>query len=356
MNRVLHLARKDARRLGPAFSFWLCLIPVAPGLLVWKSAHAAPWLSAHVSDVLGVLHGILLLAGFLLAAQLSLEDPLHTPDAAWRTRPVSRRDLLLSKISLALVALVLAPVALLVVVWLAAGFNARDIAALALDQAAAHSLFAGLGLLLGATSRNLGQALLWLCGGLPLLLILPLAFHAGTGRLAGPLLLLAAITVPLGLLVAFMCKRGRFPALILFFAGLTFFSAVGLAPSPPPLAATTRVLTEQPFAVGSEIRADSVRCRLVHIEPFHPNSSPADPTPLIRVSWCKISPAGALLPSRPRPTSSTIGLHVQDATPAGPRELRSDTSSAGGVHLVRTVMVLSADQRESATWFPSTGP
>ena len=349
MNRPLHLARKDARRLACGLGLWLVLFPIPATLLVLHATGRLDSLSPKAPEVLGSVHLVLYIAGFLLAVQLALEDPLHGADAGWRTRPITVRDLLLAKLGLAGATLVAAPTALLALVWMAAGFGPRDIATLALDQAAVHALIAGFGLLLGALTRNLGQALLWLTAALP-----GLALAAGwPGERSHRTALLAAAfpAVALALRAAYRPRSSRGLSGGLGFAGaaLVTLGIFASVPDRPVWSAPSG--PGQALSVGTEARLGAEHLRLVRMEPDPKSSTPLQP--MLRLEWRGLAPHGILLPGGLAASSPHL-VRVRPGQPGqAPSSALIRSSRLAGIQFTFHELRLPAAQAEGAIWSPA---
>ena len=186
MNLVWHIAKKDLRRLAIPVGVWLAfiLIPTIAFRL------AAPEIEGHAASTIDMWRGffsiwsrlleaIQLVIAFVLAGTLVLEDPIVGTSSFWATRPIHGGQLLAAKLLAALLLLVATPILLLMPVWLASGFGARDLVVAAWDVAARFGVELLFALMTAALARNLAQFLFFsiLIGG----------FFAATAILPAPI-------------------------------------------------------------------------------------------------------------------------------------------------------------------------
>lgn len=348
MNRPLHFARKDARRLGPALGLWLALFPLPAALLVLHATGRVNAFAPGAPDVFGAVHQVLCAVGFLLAVQLALEDPLHHPDAHWRTRPIRLRDLLLAKLGLAFAALVAAPTLLLVLVWTAAGFAPRDIAALVSVQTTTHALLAGFGLLLGALTRDLGQALLWLAGSLAGLFLIVSQFHERTAGNAALLLPAALACIAFALCLAYRRRPLRILGGGLGFVG-AILATLAIQFSPPShQPESERASPALALVAGTEARFGSEQLRLIRIEPDASNSTPT--RPVVRVEWRRLAPHFPL-DSAAQVTPPV--LNGPDPLALVPLSAFTHVHAWAGLRYTRHELLLPAAGHEGVTWSPA---
>ncbi len=162
MNLVVHIVRKDWRRVRPALLAWYALI-AGKAWCVWRLSLSTDAAASHLATVgsfVDMLNGLEAVAGAFIAARLAFEDPPHNPQAFWLTRPISRWDLARAKSLGACLFFVAGPLLLLASLWLAAGFSPLELCSAAVEWTLVQGMFVGLGLLAGALSRGLGEALI----------------------------------------------------------------------------------------------------------------------------------------------------------------------------------------------------
>lgn len=185
MSPTWHIVRKDTRRLALPVAVWLAF---QAGALAWFEQ--APGFLA--SDVSTWLYGYGLwieqivivqgLFGFVLVGVLMLEDPARGSDVFWRTRPISGARLLAAKGLAAGLMFVVAPVVVLLPLWLALGFSAGEAGGAALTLIRGQLGVMLLGLAAGSLAASLAQQV-----GLVILLFgLQTASNAAGAWLGGP--------------------------------------------------------------------------------------------------------------------------------------------------------------------------
>lgn len=232
MNLTLHLVRKDWLRARPALVAWYILI-AGKAWFVWQLTRSTDTGSdlAALSTAVNLLNGLEAVTGALLAAWLALEDPAHSPNAFWPTRPISRSRLLQSKSLGPFLFFIAAPLLLLAPVWLAARFSAPEFFAAAADWALIQGLFVALGLLAGVLARDLGQVFL----GAPLLGLALLGVATWLRREPAPpawqSMTLGLAVAALGIAVAYELRR-RSPALGVVVIGSILVAGCGLPELP----------------------------------------------------------------------------------------------------------------------------
>lgn len=164
MNLTWHIVRKDLRRMAWPVAAWLGYsVVVAIGVLLasWlpekiEEAGAADWMRTLRSTMMAAAV-IGTSAVVMLAGVMALEDRVVGSDSFWLTRPIRGWRMLQAKLLAAGLLLVVAPVVVLVPVWLAAGFDARDVLWAAGDLAFTQALLVGVALGLAVLTENLGQ-------------------------------------------------------------------------------------------------------------------------------------------------------------------------------------------------------
>lgn len=359
MTTALHLARKDLLRLRGALALWLILLPLPAALTVWRASGLGHALSEGSGSLLIIAYMALKIVGLLLVAQLALEDPLHHPDAAWPTRPITRKDLLIAKGTLAALGFVVAPVILLTLVWVAAGFNLADIAALALTQLAGFAVFTGGGLLVGAISRHLNQVLLWLLAACPAFLISALSLYNRVPLTAAGWLMIAISLLIGGVIIAYLRPGSRPLTAALLISGLTAATFGNVQPARILDTATTTPTARhptisQPLRAGTTIQDDSLRHALVSAEWNPPSAGATERT--LQVEWMQLSPGATLTGPRSLKQPLTYLVLRPDGTRV-PTEASTwvRTYEIAGIHLtVRRTTVSARDA--AATWQPAEHP
>lgn len=356
MNIACHLARKDLLRLRGALTLWLILLPLPAALSVWQASGSAAMIGDEAGSLLISSYLVLKIVGLLLAAQLALEDPLHHPEAAWRTRPITRKDLFVAKATLGLLAFVVAPVGLLTLVWAAAGFQLKDITALALTQLTNFTVFASGGLLVGAISRQLTQVLLWLLAACPVFFIGSISLYEHVALTPGGWLSIAVSLLLGGVMLAYLRPSTRPLAATLLLSGLTAAALGNVAPArvfnPKTTTPTAQSSTTGlPLRAGTTSQTGSFRHKLVSAEWSPP--PPPDTERMLQLEWRQLSPGKTL--TRPRSMEQPIAYLV--LRPDGTRVATEANAwmrayEIAGVHLtVRRATVSARDA--DATWRPT---
>ena len=167
MNQMLHVFRKDLRRLRWAIVAWLAvvvarLIVKTVGAEFSFGAVGLQIVIANVSDLL-LFTEIVLLA--LIVAGLVHDEPLVGPDAFWLTRPIGARPLMAAKLLFAALFLIAAP--MVGDVMAVAAISRNPQAALRAAPAFVSSQMVWVSLLLGlaVVTPSLIRFLLTLVGG-----------------------------------------------------------------------------------------------------------------------------------------------------------------------------------------------
>ena len=150
--------------MAPAVGAWLGLV-VASALVVRcvempvevaMGGEVKNWLNG-MRVLLGCLIGSREILGVLLVAQLVQEDSLVGTEAAWLTRPIGRGRLLGAKLLGAAVMLMVVPVVVLMPIWLASGFSARELAGTVMTFAFWQGVMIVLAGSVAAMTRDLGK-------------------------------------------------------------------------------------------------------------------------------------------------------------------------------------------------------
>lgn len=221
MNLVWHLVRTDLRRVAWSAAVWLALVALPAWWVADLHVGDESVLAGTTTQWIGVMAGLgggltvmQALAGLLLAGQMVLEDPVEGTNAHWLTRPITGGRLLAAKLAAAALIFAVAPVAVLLPVWLAAGFGAGGCAVAAGEWA----LRAGGGVVaamaLAALAKEFSQ---FAISGMAALLLLGIAISrwpaSWIGREAAfngsPYLLFGAVVLPVAAAVLVMQYRTR---------------------------------------------------------------------------------------------------------------------------------------------------
>ena len=113
MNQVLHIFKKDLRRLRWALVAWIAV--VAARLILKTFGAELSFGTVGLQIVISNISDLLLFAGILLLALivsgLVHNEPLVGADAFWLTRPIGRSALLSAKLLFAVLFLVAVPTA-----------------------------------------------------------------------------------------------------------------------------------------------------------------------------------------------------------------------------------------------------
>lgn len=221
MTLVWHLARTDLRRLAWPAAVWLALVALPAWWMAGLHVGDESVLAGTTTRWIGVIAGLnggftvmQVLAGLLLAGQMVLEDPVEGTNAHWLTRPVAGWRLLAAKLVAALLIFVLAPVAVLLPVWAAAGFGAGGCAAAAAEWGLRASGGIVAAMALASLAKEFSQ---FAISGMASLLVLGIALSRGPsgwiGRQAAfngsPYLLLGAVVLPVAAAVLALQYRTR---------------------------------------------------------------------------------------------------------------------------------------------------
>jgi hypothetical protein len=130
---VWHIVRKDVRRTALPALLWLGFILVTALWFARTSptvhGHAGSEINAWVSLLsiwTGLLGAIQFVTGYVFAGSLVLEDPAIGSGVFWMTRPTGRLRMVAAKLSAAVLLFVVAPVALLISIWLMSGASGNE--------------------------------------------------------------------------------------------------------------------------------------------------------------------------------------------------------------------------------------
>lgn len=132
MSLILHIMRKDARRIWPLAGAWAALIATGFLLVALWSGVTLRFVTIETMPILfGGLVIIQQMAAYLLTAVLWHEDPAVGSRMRWATRPVSGRQLLAAKLAGTVLWFWVIPLALALPCWRACGFGRAELAAAA---------------------------------------------------------------------------------------------------------------------------------------------------------------------------------------------------------------------------------
>jgi hypothetical protein len=167
MSHVLHVFKKDVRRLRWAIALWIAavvgrLILNTSGAELSFGAVGPQIVIANLTDLLLAVE-ILLLA--LIVSRLVHDEPLVGADAFWLTRPIGATSLLAAKLSFAALFLVAAPMAGLSIVAAAVSGEPRVAVHAALAFAFSQTLWISFLVALAAVTPSLTRFLMTLVGG-----------------------------------------------------------------------------------------------------------------------------------------------------------------------------------------------
>lgn len=166
MRLIWHIAKKDIRRMAPPVALWLAFMLATA---VWFAVSAGTGMVLTSGDVEGWMRMVnafvalmlmihLVLPYFIVGAMV-VEEPLVGSSAFWMTRPISNVGRAASTGLAALILFVVAPLALLSMVWLGCGFSLPELSSVAADFVATQFAVVIVALAVGSLSRNLAQFL-----------------------------------------------------------------------------------------------------------------------------------------------------------------------------------------------------
>ncbi|MEJ1973156.1 MAG: ABC transporter ATP-binding protein [Lacunisphaera sp.] len=179
MNLIWHIVRKDLRRLRWPLLLWL-LLPLVQWTLLATTSRTAmnPTAFDGMVTMSATWAGLTWVVGLILAAWLVMEDGLVSTQAFWRTRPINGARLLAAKTLGAILMFSVLPALLMVPIWLAGGFSARELGLAVLEIALKQAIFTVAAFALACVTETAGQFLVRLIGA-ALLGPLALAYCAG---------------------------------------------------------------------------------------------------------------------------------------------------------------------------------
>lgn len=267
MNTILHVVAKDLRRLAGPLALWLGLVTLKAAALVAYAGSSLPWPGEWIEPAVACANGLEAVLGFVLAVLLTLDDSPADERAFWRTRPISGGAMIAAKLCGAAGAFVVAPVLLLAPVWLAAGFDARELGLAALDWTLVRGGATLAALALAATAGGLARAIF---AGAGLCLLVPVGAMMGwdsPGGVAG-WVVLAVVTTGAALMLQYVHRR-RLAAILTLAAGYGVFCG-GMVWTWSARASTRTIIAEpagaeRPVVVGSSQEMTGGRCRIYAI-------------------------------------------------------------------------------------------
>ncbi|MES2696292.1 MAG: hypothetical protein V4773_22665 [Verrucomicrobiota bacterium] len=231
MKLILHIVRKDLRRLRGWIAAWLALLilPIGLGVTITRVTGA--------SDEWGkieMLHGGLIIlqvaVAYLMVLLLVLDDPVAGTRQFWTTRPIGGRRLLAAK-ALGAAAILWGGMMLVGIPWWWwCGWGVTEMARAALDYALLAVAVATPAVAMGAIVDSLPRALLWTPVLLVVLFIWGIPVVASSRGGDGPALFLfrtaIAITGTWGVVWLVLARlyrtRKYFPGVIGWGLGLAF--------------------------------------------------------------------------------------------------------------------------------------
>ena len=163
-NLTWHITKKDLRQSAPALAAWLGLVLASAFVVrciempleMAMGGDVENWLNG-MRTLLSCLIGSREILGVLLVAQLVQEDSLVGTEASWLTRPIGRGRLLRAKLLGAAVLVVLAPVVVLMPIWLTSRFSARELTGTVMTFALWQGVMTVLAGSVAAMTRDLGK-------------------------------------------------------------------------------------------------------------------------------------------------------------------------------------------------------
>lgn len=259
-----HIVRKDLRRVTVPASVWLAGIVVGTLWFARTSITAGDveWRVGALGWMANVMQAIQWLFAAVLSAVVIHEDVVPGSSALWLTRPLRASQLFLAKtLTLGLV-FVVAPVLVLLPVWVAHGFSSHEVA-IASAQTGGPLLFTViLALALASVTRDLRQFCLAFAAfavASALLVIVSLRFAAADARLVTFGWAYALGTIVTGISVSAFQYTTRRTRLSVLFAAVGFSGSVVFACFNPP----AKPEGADGLAIEEPLRADSVPLELI---------------------------------------------------------------------------------------------
>lgn len=163
MKLILHIVRKDFRRMRWPLAGWLTVVLARLGIgfsLVLKGGFGG-MTDLQLDSLTGALLALDLLLTFVLTAMLVQEDALVGETQFWLTRPISGMRLLAGKLTGWFLLLWLPAFAVTLPWWLTCGFGGREIFWAALEMFALQLAVSAPAALVAAVTDSLSRFLLW---------------------------------------------------------------------------------------------------------------------------------------------------------------------------------------------------
>lgn len=162
MNLIWHIAVKDLRRTAPAALVWVASV-LGVALCFWLWMRVSPFyvVSRFSGEeiFMTVVRGMQIVLAALIIGNTVLDDRIVGTDAFWLTRPIRRGQLLGGKALSGALLFIVAPLGVLLPLWLGVGFSASQTALAALEFIVPMVLTLAFALMVGGLSSSLGNFL-----------------------------------------------------------------------------------------------------------------------------------------------------------------------------------------------------
>lgn len=262
MSLTWHIVRKDLRRIAIPAGVWLAAIVAGTVWFARTSITAGnvEWRVGALGWMANVMQTIQWLFAAVLSAVVVHEDVVPGTHALWLTRPLRASQLFLAKTLTLSLVFVVAPVLVLLPVWLGHGFAWQEVA-IASAQTGGPLLFVVIvALALASLTRNLRQfclAFAALVAASALLIVLALRFAPADARLVTFGWAYALATMATGIGISAFQYTTRRTHLSVVLAAVGFSGSVVFACFNPP---------EKPDAANLLASEERVRAPSVPIE------------------------------------------------------------------------------------------
>ncbi|RXK56474.1 hypothetical protein ESB00_11580 [Oleiharenicola lentus] len=175
MKLTWHIVWKDFRRLALPLALWLGLTLAHTFLLAayWGDNQVGGEAFEGLRYYAFSLGALIMGVGFVLAAWLVMEDNLVSTRAFWPTRPISGGRLLAAKALGAILMFSVAPVLVLLPVWIGCRFSGYEIGCAAWQLASSQGLCSVAAFVIAAVTANSRQFLVRAVGAAIILPMLP---------------------------------------------------------------------------------------------------------------------------------------------------------------------------------------
>ena len=344
MNTVLHLVRKDLRRLAGPVALWLALVAgKALGLLLYAAGDLS-WPGEWIGPAVAYANGMEAVIGLLLVVMLVLEDAPTDPRAFWKTRPVAGAHLLAAKVAGALLMFVALPVVALTPIWIAAGFGAGEVGWAALDWALLRGTLTLAVLALAAVAGGWSRTVFAALGLAPVALVCAMADRGGEAGRAD-VIGAAATAAALSLVFQYGARR-RLPAAVVLAVGLVVSASgirrLGEARGTVDDAAFERIEPGAPLVAGAGQETAAGWARVTAVEPWENQ---------VRVTLRERG-FDSVLFRGVRAPDPVLGGSAAPASPESPAVTvgRRGTIRAASLRVVDRAVTLSAEAAATATW------